>query len=189
MSLGETRKLLQQSRKIVDEADDNTNISVLLNKILKLVSSIDVRLQGVEKSVGKFDEIKTIITSLSSRVVSVEKNIINCQAKITEVENSVQGVGNLFDNLKSDCDKNKTEVTKVGKKFDSLKPYCEKNKSEIAKVSDQLEALANQESSNNQCNCQGHMKTLQNSILDLQCRSMKNNLIFTGLYEVRDENT
>lgn len=33
------------------------------------------------------------------------------------------------------------------------------------------------------------MKTLQNSILDLQCRSMKNNLIFTGLYEVRDENT
>ena len=159
MSLGETRKLLQQSRKIVDEADDNTNISVLLNTILKLVSSIDVRLQGVETSVGKFDVIKTIITSLSSRVVSVEKNIINSQAKITEVENSVQGVGYLFDNLKSDCDKNKSEITKVGKKFDILKPYCEKNKSEIAKVSDQLEALANQESSNNQCNCQGHMKT------------------------------
>jgi hypothetical protein len=56
--------------------------------------NIDVRLQGVEKRVGNFDEIKTIITSLSSRVVSVEKNIINCQAKITEVENSVQGVGN-----------------------------------------------------------------------------------------------
>jgi septal ring factor EnvC (AmiA/AmiB activator) len=88
--------------------------------------------------------------------------------------------------LKSDCNKNKSEITKVGKKFDSLKPYCEKNKSEIAKVSDQLEALVNQESSNNQCNCQGHMKILQNSILDLQCRSMKNNLIFTGLYEVRD---
>jgi len=33
------------------------------------------------------------------------------------------------------------------------------------------------------------MENLQNSILDLQCRSMKNNLIFTGLYEVRDENT
>jgi septal ring factor EnvC (AmiA/AmiB activator) len=64
---------------------------------------------------------------------------------ITEVENSVQGVGNLFDNLKSDCDKNKSEITKVGKKFDSLKPYCEKNKSEIAKVSDQLEVLANHE--------------------------------------------
>jgi hypothetical protein len=68
---------------------------------------------------------RTLILVLSSacRVVSVEKNIINCQAKITEVENSVQGVGNLFDNLKSDCDKNKTEVIKVGKKFDSLKPF------------------------------------------------------------------
>jgi hypothetical protein len=41
MSLGETRKRLQQSREIVDEADDNTNSSVLLNTILKLVSSID----------------------------------------------------------------------------------------------------------------------------------------------------
>jgi peptidoglycan hydrolase CwlO-like protein len=80
------------------------------------------------KSVGKFDEIKTIITSLSSRVVSVEENIINCQAKMTEVENSVQGVGNLFDNLESDCDKNKSKITNVGKKFDSLKPYCGKNR-------------------------------------------------------------
>ena len=102
MSLDETRKRLQQSRKMVDEAEDNTNISVLLKTILKLVSSIDVRLQSVEKSVGKIDEIKTIITSLNSRVASVEKNIMNCQAKITEFENSVQGVGNLFDNLKSD---------------------------------------------------------------------------------------
>jgi DNA repair ATPase RecN len=189
MSLGETRKLLQQSRKIVDEADDNTNISVLLNTILKLVSSIDVRLKGVEKSVGKFDEIKNYnYLTKQSRSFSW-KNIINCQAKITDVENSVQGVGNLFDNLKSDCDKNKSEITKVWKKFDILKSYCEKNKSEIAKVSDQLKAFANQESSNSQCNWQGHMKTLQNSILDLQCRSMKKNLIFTGLYEVRDENT
>lgn len=70
MSLGETRKLLQQSRKIVDEVDDNTNISVLLNTILKLVSSIDVRLQGVEKRVGKFDEIKTTSTSTSTALVT-----------------------------------------------------------------------------------------------------------------------
>jgi hypothetical protein len=80
---------------ILTEYNIDTNSNIV--PILKLVSSIDVRLQGVEKRVGKFDEIKTIITSLGSRVVSVEKNIINCQAKITEVENSVQGVGNLFE--------------------------------------------------------------------------------------------
>ena len=78
-------------------------------------------------NIAKSENAMPIITSLSSRIVSVEKNIINCQAKTTEVENSVQGVGNLFDNLKSDCDKNNSEITKVGKKFNSLKPYCEKN--------------------------------------------------------------
>ena len=46
---------------------------IVLLLMIILVSSIDVRLQGVEKSVGKFDEIKTMITSLSSRVVSVKK--------------------------------------------------------------------------------------------------------------------
>ena len=73
MSLSDTRKLLQQSRKIVEEADKNTSINVILNMILKLVTSIDSRLQGVEKCFGKFDELKNIITSLTSRVVSVEK--------------------------------------------------------------------------------------------------------------------
>ncbi|CAG2252399.1 unnamed protein product [Mytilus edulis] len=30
---------------------------------------------------------------------------------------------------------------------------------------------------------------MKERVLDLQCRSMKNNLVFTGLYNVRDENT
>jgi uncharacterized coiled-coil DUF342 family protein len=81
--------------------------------ILNLVSSIDKRLQSVEKCVGKFDEIKNIITSLTSRVVSTEKDIKESQRKITEVESGIQGVGNLFDNLKTVCEKNRTAVTKT----------------------------------------------------------------------------
>jgi peptidoglycan hydrolase CwlO-like protein len=56
---------------------------------------------SVEKCVGKFDEIKNIITSLTSRVVSTEKDIKESQRQITEVESGIQGVGNLFDNLKT----------------------------------------------------------------------------------------
>lgn len=33
------------------------------------------------------------------------------------------------------------------------------------------------------------VKELKSAVLDLQCRSMKNNLVFTGLYECREENT
>jgi hypothetical protein len=49
MSLSETRKLLQQSRKVVEEADENTSVTSILNMILNLVSSIDKRLQSDEK--------------------------------------------------------------------------------------------------------------------------------------------
>jgi hypothetical protein len=41
MSLSESRKLLQQSRKVVEEADENTSVTSILNMILNLVSSID----------------------------------------------------------------------------------------------------------------------------------------------------
>jgi hypothetical protein len=44
-----THKLLQQSRKVVEEADENTSVTSILNMILNLVSSIDKRLQSVEK--------------------------------------------------------------------------------------------------------------------------------------------
>jgi hypothetical protein len=46
MSLSESRKLLQQSRKVVEEADENTSVTSILNMILNLVSSIDKRLQS-----------------------------------------------------------------------------------------------------------------------------------------------
>ena len=83
---------------VVEEADENTSVTSILNMI-NLVSSRDKRLQSVEKCVGKFDEIKNTITSLTSRVVSTEKDIKESQRKITEVESGIQGVGNLFDNL------------------------------------------------------------------------------------------
>lgn len=64
MSVSETSKLLAESRKIVDSADSATDASVILTMILKFVSSIDNRLQKVENCLGKFEEMKNIITSL-----------------------------------------------------------------------------------------------------------------------------
>ena len=190
MSLSETRKLLQQSRKVVEEADENTSVTSILNMILNLVSSIDKRLQSVEKCVGKFDEIKNIITSLTSRVVSTEKDIKESQRKITEVESGIQGVGNLFDNLKTVCEKNRNAVAKTEDQYEVLNVKCNKNKSDIKKLSEKVDIVNNSHYGlGSQCDCQENIHHLRSSILDLQCRSMKNNLIFTGLHEVRDENT
>ena len=41
--------------------------------------------------------------------------------------------------------------------------------------------------STNSCSCEEDIESLKCTILDLQCRSMKNNLIFTDLHEVKNE--
>jgi peptidoglycan hydrolase CwlO-like protein len=72
---------------------------------------------------------------LTSRVVSTEKDIKESQRKITEVESGIQGVGNLFDNLKTVCEKNRNAVAKTEDQYEVLSVKCNKNKSDIKKLS------------------------------------------------------
>jgi hypothetical protein len=78
-------------------------------------------------------------------------------------------MSNLFDNVKVECAKNKTEIKKTSKVLGS----------EIKSMKEQ----------SNTCNCQQAVRDLHESVLDLKATSMKNNLIFSGLHEVREENT
>jgi septal ring factor EnvC (AmiA/AmiB activator) len=45
--------------------------------------------------------------------VSTEKDIKESQRKITEVESGIQGVGNLFDNLKTFVRKTETQLQRL----------------------------------------------------------------------------
>ena len=171
MSLTETSKRIEQSRKIIQDSDSN-DVSVMLTSILSLVSTIDNRLQRVEKGLAQFDGLKNVLTSITSRLVIVGKDVKTCSAKVTELEGNIQGVSNLFDNLKVECKKSKDQVTKVSK-------ICGKNQNDIKKVSTKLESV--QANIRTNCSCEEDIGSLKNIVLDLQCRSMKNNVIFTGL--------
>ncbi|VDI28781.1 Hypothetical predicted protein [Mytilus galloprovincialis] len=78
-------------------------------------------------------------------------------------------------------------VAKVQDQYEVVKTACNKNKADLKKVSENLEKVTNGES--NQCVCSEEVQNLKKSVLDLKCRSMKNNLFFSGLCEVREENT
>lgn len=169
MSLSETSKLLAESRQIVDSADSTTDASVILTMILKLVTSIDNRLQKVENCLGKFEEMKNFMNSLNNRMITTEKTVTECRSKVNELENNIEGISNLFDNIKVECAKNKAEIKKT---------------SEI--IGSEINSMKEQ---SNTCNCQEAVRDLHESVLDLQARSMRNNLIFSGLHEVREENT
>jgi hypothetical protein len=93
-------------------------------------------------------------------------NSSNLRKTLTECENSCQGVSNLFDQADSQI-KHDTRMKKLEEKpvvQPVIQPVTE-IKTLIADIHD-----------------------LKSKVLDLQCRSMKNNLVFTGLYQSQSEN-
>ncbi|CAC5380625.1 unnamed protein product [Mytilus coruscus] len=179
MALSETRKLMEDSRSIIEGNGDDLSVPLLLNTFISLVSSIDKRLQVVEKGIENFGEFKNIITSLTSRVITNKQGLKTCQTKVTELETNVQGIGNLFDDVKARCDRNKIVTEENSKELEQAKACINKLFKNLSELSDQRQ----------ECNCQTGLENMKEKVLDLQCRSMKNNLVFTGLYNVRDENT
>ena len=117
-----------------------------------------------------------MLTSLTSGLVTVEKDVKTCSAKMTELEGNIP-----FSQFEVECKKNKDQITKVSK-------ICDKNQNDIKRVSTKLESVQANISTNS-CSCEEDIESLKSTVLDLQCRSMKNNLIFTGLLEVSNEYT
>lgn len=67
MSLSDTSKLIEQSRKIVESSHDD--VSTIINMFLQVVTSIDSRMQRIETNIDKkLDELKQSFLAVSSRV-------------------------------------------------------------------------------------------------------------------------
>ena len=122
------------------------------------------------------------MTTCSAKVTEV---MTTRSTKVTEVEGNIQGVSNLFDNLKLECKFfYKDQITKISK-------ICEKTKQNDNKKVSTKRELVKSNISKKPCRCEEDTESLKGTVtvLDLQCRSMKNSLIFTGLHEVNDECT
>ena len=107
MSLGNTSKLIEESRKIVEASNDNSVLSL----ILEIVTKIDNRMIQMEKNMGKrLDDMKADFLAVSARVRSLEDKVTNFRKTLTECENSCQGVNNLFDQADSQIKHNTRNI-------------------------------------------------------------------------------
>ena len=59
-------KLLEESRKIVEQGAEEESSLVLLKMILQIVMAMDERMTKIENGMTKITEIKDAITSVSS---------------------------------------------------------------------------------------------------------------------------
>ena len=174
MSLGNTSKLIEESRKIVEASNDNSVLSL----ILEIVTKIDNRMIQMEKNMGKrLDDMKADFLAVSARVRSLEDKVTNFRKTLTECENSCQGVSNLFDQADSQIKHNTRNIIHQDTRIKKLeeKPVVQPVIQPVTE-SGQIKTLT------------ADIHDLKSKVLDLQCRSMKNNLVFTGLYQSQSEN-
>ena len=155
-------KLIAESRKFVEASNDNS----VHNLILEIVTKIDNRMIQMEKNLGKrLDDMKADLPAVSARVRSLEDKVTNFRKKLTECENSCQGVSNLFDQADSQIKHNTRNIIHQDTRIKKLVTESGQIKTLTADIHD-----------------------LKSKVLDLQCRSMKNNLVFTCLYQSQSEN-
>lgn len=189
MSLGETSKLLLESQKIFDSSEDlNTNTPVILNMLLQLVSSIDGRLKSIETAVDSIKDIKKELLLMSAKMRELESKVSETVKSQKHVETSCQVLSDMFDEVKNKGDKRDDRINKHAEQFAKHSQDISKQSDQIKKMSTNIDELKKQlADTKSQHSDQDEVRNLQNIVLDLQCRSMKNNLIFTNLLEQRTE--
>lgn len=173
MSLNETSALIAESRKIIDSGQDSSdNVLLSLNMILRIVTNIDDRMKKMESNIDKrIDDLKQTMLSVSARVRTLENFTDELSKKVNECESSCEGVSNLFDKVDRQIKLNTRNLIHQDIRIKKLEQRPA-SQPDIQHVNESEE-----------------IASLRECVLDLQCRSMKNNLIFTGLARDRNEDT
>ncbi|CAG2208866.1 unnamed protein product [Mytilus edulis] len=165
-----TTQILKESRNVL--YGEETEIPAVLNNVLTLLNRMDTRLSSIEKNTGKntttLSQMNDKFNSLSARVIDAEKDIVDVKSRVTQLEATSHGTGNLFDEIKTKTDKLASDIEHLQRERTDFENRQENMKEKI----DNLEE--------DKC-------ILNDKLIDIQCRSMKYNLIFSGIEEHRDE--
>lgn len=170
-SLSSTSSVLAETRHIIygesNVERDMAATQVMSSSVAEFMHSIDSRLKVIESHVQKIDEVRTEMKKILTRVNDIETKVRAVSDVTRDLENNMQGLSNIFDSVKTSCELNTTEIERID-------VQC-KNSKET--VTTEMRCL------------QRENEVLKNDLTDLRCRSMKFNLVFAGLHEVKGEHT
>lgn len=163
---------------------DNTTdkLKATIENLVLDVGNLKTQVGNIETVTGnlerKSDKIENEMKTLSTNHNTLERNVENLKREVRGNQSHLEGLSNIFDGYKEKQDANAKEISK--------------NKTSVSKVANDLEdhaAELREEIRSALSDVREENAELKNDILDLKCRSMKNNLIFTGLRESENENT
>ena len=151
--------LIEESKKSINTTDGN---DTLLLDILTIVQRIDERLVKQETEIKKIEEIKSSVIAVNKKVREMEEMLEQVNLRSEKVEKSCEDMGAVIDTVIERCSTNKADIDEIKEQIRKI----ELNKDTSFETSFQYKE---------------QIRHLQESLLDLRCRSMKYNLIFSGL--------
>lgn len=195
MSVSDTTALLSQSHSIIyGERSENAecvqnkenqislvSIHTILIEINSKLSNIETknnaleeRLSAIEEKVVVVNEMQKSLGTMKNKIAYVENGLETTKKDLSSLESNVKDLGNVFDSVKEEAQ--------------SSKKIANSNKHEILKTTTaqkNLEDKVNKELRE----MREASESIKESLTDLKARSMRDNLIFTGIPEERWENT
>ncbi|MCG8046716.1 MAG: hypothetical protein N0E48_13935, partial [Candidatus Thiodiazotropha endolucinida] len=116
------------------------------------------RILNIEQKVTEINNIKQSVAHVETKMAGFENDIQKANATIIEYDQSIQSYSDWCDDIINSHKRSDELVTKLCDRIESLESA--------------FDSLYEQQMKN------------ENTVVDLQCRSMRDNLIFTGISEV-----
>ncbi|CAC5424931.1 unnamed protein product [Mytilus coruscus] len=137
------------------------------------------RLKSIETSVESVKDIRKDLLLISCQVIELETSVANIVKSQKQLETSCQALSDLFDDVKEKSNKRDEVLNQHAAQLIKHSDEAKTVNNDFDKMSRRIKNLEKQ-LENTKPNTQQHdtsrVQTLQNTVLDLQCRSMKNNI-------------
>ncbi|XP_062594181.1 uncharacterized protein LOC134255674 [Saccostrea cucullata] len=188
MSMTDTANLFTESHSVINGTQmcDGSEITLVeIHSLLTQMNSkltnmesknncLEVRLTEIEKKISAMGEIQTAVNTVSSQVQMMTEEMKTIKNDQKELESNVCSLGNLFDSVKDAVGSNTKQISENGMKLVEIR---EGKGQQDQKTREDTHTL-NEASVN-----------LRESMTDLKARSMRDNLIFSGIWEEKNEDT
>ena len=188
MSVVDTSKLLAESHSIIYGPNENNGCDVTLESIHSLLiqmntkltnielknDSLESRLSTIEKEIIALNEIRGSLDTVKSHVNKLNTDVTSVQSDLRSLESNVSALGNVFDSVKEKTKANRTVINNNRKSLDQC---IQSQKLTENRIAEELEKMKETD------------EKMLNSMTDLKVRSMRDNLIFTGIPEQKGEDT
>ena len=185
-SVNDTVEILSQSNSVIYGCDDDPMMKkgdISLESIYDLLTQINTRLRSIEvnnvslenrmatieNKMSNFKEISDSISALNHKINNYDSQIKDLVQTVTTIEHNAKAMSDIFDDVKVNTEHElkamRTETKRISDDRSKLDKKVTENTTELHR--NQLE--------------------IQKSVIDLKSRSMRDNLVFSGIPESRGE--